>query len=59
MNEINRKLNENMMMTTILKHSFTRSPVMMAVIVADNGNKSLRKTCQWNTYNEHGTLHDG
>ena len=34
-------------------------PVMMSVIVADNGNKSLRKTCQWNTYNEHGTLHDG
>ena len=27
--------------------------------LADNGNKSLRKTCQWNTYNEHGTLHDG
>ena len=32
---------------------------MMAVIEADNGNKSLRETCQWNAYNEHGALHDG
>lgn len=33
--------------------------VVASVVIARNGDKSLGESCQRNTYNEHGTLHDG